>query len=124
MNPEKLQNWVNAYIQAGESDETIHENHPLFWAIERFVDFPDEAPEECWSAILEVLGQEPSQKVISVLAAGPLEDLIELHGPEYIERIESEAKNNPRFRYLLGGVWESSTPEVWSRIEQARDEAW
>jgi len=124
MSPEELQNWVNTYIQAEESDETIHENHPLFWAIERFIDAPYEAPEECWAAILEVLNKEPSQKVIGVLAAGPLEDLIEAHGPEYIERIEREAKNNPKFRYLLGGVWESSTSEVWDRIEEARGAAW
>jgi hypothetical protein len=124
MKNDDLDDWINTYILAQESSESIHENHPHFWAIERFIDSPNEAPEECWEAILGVLNREPSQKVIAVLAAGPLEDLIEAHGAEYIERVEYEARKNPRFRHLLGGVWESGTPEIWKRVEQARVKAW
>ncbi len=53
-----------------------------------------------------------------MLAAGPLEDLIEYHGPDFIGRIEDEARRSAIFRELLGEVWESSTPEVWGRIEK------
>jgi hypothetical protein len=80
--------------------------------------------EELWQGILEVLSRNPSETVLGMLAAGPLEDLIHYHGPAYVEAIELEARRNPSFRHLLGGVWESSTPEVWHRIESARGDSW
>jgi hypothetical protein len=83
-----------------------------------------EQAEQAWLAILEVLSRSPSQEVIGILAAGPLEDLVEDWGIEFVDRIEHEARRNSAFRYLLGGVWQSSTLEVWSRIEKARGNAW
>jgi hypothetical protein len=59
--------------------------------------------------------------VLGALAAGELEDLIEYHGPAFIERIEQEAARDPRFRCLLCGVWRSSTPQVWARVLAASD---
>ena len=98
---------------------------PIWWSIDRFMELKTSSQaEDAWAAILEVLGRTPSDKVMGVLAAGPLEDLIEKWGPAYIERIESEARKNPAFRNLLGGVWRSSTPEVWARIEAARGTSW
>ena len=120
LSKQGLNEWVDAYIKAQECEETIHENHPLFWAINQFFELEDDHPEICWEVILEVLHREPSQRVLGVLAAGPLEDLIDKHGPEYIEKIEKEAKVNPTFMHLLGGVWESGTPEVWNRVLKAR----
>ena len=55
-----------------------------------------------------------------MLAAGPLEDLIHSHGPEFIEKIEEEARVNREFKLLLRGVWESSTEEIWNRVLRAR----
>jgi hypothetical protein len=120
MTPQDLQNWATAYIEAQNSDERIHENHRLWWPIGRFFELELEHPEDCWAGILAVLWREPSEKVLGVLAAGPLEDLIQNHGEHFIERIEAEAKTDPAFRALLHGVWESGTPEVWARIQKAR----
>lgn len=79
---------------------------------------------DCWLAILEVLSRDPPEEVIGVLAAGALEDLIRSHGPAFIERIEAESRRNKAFRRLLGGVWQSTAPEIWARIQKARGEAW
>ena len=81
-------------------------------------------PEVAWALILEILAREPSQRAIAALAAGPLEDLIDEHGPQFIERIELLARRDPKFRHLLGGVWESSTSQIWARVEAARVNAW
>ena len=124
LNSEEINEWVNAYIETQESDETIHEYHPLFWAIERFMKLNSDHPEVCWNMILEILIKKPSNNVLSILAAGPLEDLIVSHGCEYINKIENEARINPAFKYLLGGVWKSSTPEVWSRLQNIRGKPW
>ena len=64
------------------------------------------------------------EKIGATLYRGPLEDLVEDWGPEFIERIELMSRQSPPFRHLLGGVWKSSTNEVWIRIEQARGKSW
>ena len=52
--------------------------------------------------IVEILEIESNPALLSLLAAGPLDDLISM---ETIDRIEREASANRRFRDLLGGVW-------------------
>lgn len=124
MNEIDLHTWVSAWIHFQDTWDSKGENHPLFWAAEKFFELNDRDPELCWKAILTILSRKPSTKVIGSLAAGPLEDLIQYHGPEFIDRIEEEARKNPDFRHLLGGVWESSSPAVWARIEEARGQPW
>ncbi|MEZ5786587.1 MAG: hypothetical protein R3D62_09025 [Xanthobacteraceae bacterium] len=52
--------------------------------------------------VIEILRIETSPEMLSLLAAGLVEDVI---AEETIERIEREAAANERFRVLLGGVW-------------------
>jgi hypothetical protein len=99
-------------------------NLPEFWAVMELDDMATDNPEAAWPLILELLKQPLVENAFGGLAAGPLEDLIEYHGPEFIGRIETEARINPKFRRLLGGVWQSSTPDVWARIEAARGSKW
>ena len=126
MNHEEIQEWAAAYIEAERDPGLLKvEDHPLWWAVERFM-FPggeDTSARDCLKAILAILEKDPPESVIINLAAGPLEDLIEECGEEIIEDIELEAGRNPAFRQLLGGVWESGTPEVWARIVSARGSA-
>ena len=70
-------------------------------------DVVHEEPEVAWLAILQILQRALSAEETSVLAAGPLEDLLALHGTQFIERVESEAVRNPRFNHLPGGVWQN-----------------
>ncbi|MEA9588297.1 hypothetical protein VC279_00570 [Xanthomonas sp. WHRI 10064A] len=117
-----IETWASAYIAFQQDGAGTNENHPLWWAVKRFMDAP--GSDESWSTILAILGKNPPDSVIGVLAAGPLEDLIQDSGLDYIERIELEARRNPAFRHLLGGVWKSGTPEVWARLEVARSSTW
>ncbi|AUD77727.1 hypothetical protein CW740_00140 [Kangiella profundi] len=120
LTKKEMKAWVDEYIKAQDNNTSISENGVLHWSVNKFFELENEHPELCWKIILEILHREPSQKVKEMLAAGPLEDLIDLHGEEYIEVIEEEAKINPEFRKLLRGVWESSTPEIWNRVLKAR----
>jgi hypothetical protein len=97
---------------------------PEFWAVMELDDLATHNPEAAWPLILELLEHALPDNAFGALAAGPLEDLIEYQGPTFIERIELEARRNPKFRSLLGGVWESSTPQVWERVEKVRGERW
>ena len=126
MNHEEIQEWAAAYIDAQQDPELLKvEDHPLWWAVERFM-FPgseDTLARDCLKVILAILEKDPPESVIGSLAAGPLEDLIEECGEEIIEDIETEARKNPAFRQLLGGMWESGKPEVWARVVSARGSA-
>ncbi len=112
--------WVETYIRFQSDPKRDRENHPDYWAVERFFDLWDN-PKLTWEAILKILDREPPDVVIGILAAGPLEDFIEHHGEDYIETIEKEAQANPDFRHLLGGVWQSSNEDVWARVDKARN---
>ena len=62
---------------------------------------------------------------MAALAAGPLEDLLVLHGDSFIKRIEIKADNDAQFNYLLGGVWQNKiSSDVWERIKTIRKEVW
>jgi hypothetical protein len=124
MDSAELDTWVGAYIEANSSSDTVELDHPQWWAIQRFLELEMDQPEQVWAAILLVNERTTNERVIGVLAAGPLEDLIENHGAAWIDRIELEASRNPKFQHLLGGVWESGTPEIWTRVEKARVKAW
>ena len=76
-------------------------------------------------AILESIDADPSSRLFQVLAAGPLEDLLAHHGAAVVAQVEAEAKSNPRFSLLLGGVWQNQMPDhVWSRVQASRSEVW
>src|SRR4051812_24552741 len=83
-------------------------------------------PEALWEAIVELSRMDLTQEQIAVLAAGPVEDLLTRHGPAYIDRVETEARQRSKFRYLLGGVWgwSSMKKDVWERVARARGEVW
>jgi len=84
-----------------------------------------DSPEVAWLAILEILARELTEDQMASLAAGALEDLLGTHGPQFIERVEHEAKQNERFNHLLGGVWQCQmSPEIWKRVQKARKEVW
>jgi hypothetical protein len=88
-------------------------------------DVVHDEPEVAWAAILQILQRDLTEDQTAVLAAGPLEALLALHGPKFIKRVESEAEGNPRFSHLLGGVWQNRmAPEIWERVQTARKEAW
>lgn len=127
MNPETLQKLVDAYIERytkqyqWDKDLVLREQDLNFWAWEEFERLLDKSPDRAWEVILSILGATTDEYTLDCLAAGQLEDLIHQHGEAFIERIEEQAKRDQRFRDLLWGVWESSTPDVWARVIQARE---
>lgn len=120
MTEQEFERWINAYIDIYSSNSEVDEFHPHYWAIEHFVDLEADHPEVIWAAIITILKKAPAERVLANLASGPLEELIELHGTEYISRIEKEAQENPPFRSLLHGVWETTNPAIWARVVRAR----
>jgi hypothetical protein len=79
-------------------------------------------PEILWTMILATHSRDQSIRPKQVLSAGPLENLLALHGEEFIDRVESEAHRDPSFARLLGGVWKNRmSDEVWRRVQAVWD---
>ena len=122
LSEEEFERLVTVWIALRHTRKYTDEYESLFSeCMELETDFK-EFPEDIWRFILTVLAKDTSANVIELLSAGELEDLLADHGEAFIDRIEAEAKSNPMFASLLGGVWRSSiTEEVWNRVLAVRD---
>lgn len=93
-----------------------------YWSFGVVWDMCADDPDQAWQFILHALNVDASAAVLKMLAAGPLEDLLAKHGDYVIDRVEAEARSNPAFARLLGGVWRTTiTQKIWSRVEQVFD---
>jgi Family of unknown function (DUF6869) len=67
---------------------------------------------DCAMAYLALaMSRYDDRHFLGVLAAGLLEDLLRDPSPQVLERIVSEARKTPRFRWMLSGVWLHSIAE-------------
>lgn len=115
-----LEYLIECWARGLSSDAAEKEQYD--WACMEPVDDAREDPERAWKFILLALESPICAPRLGVLAAGPLEDLLSHHGASFIERVEVEAKTNPKFAHLLGGVWQfQMTDEVWGRVQQVWD---
>ena len=127
MNKEEYQDlidtWITRYKVEGESNKSGEDS--TFWAYEELDDICRNDPDLCWELILEILRIDQSDRVVGNLAAGPLEDLLVRHGAKMIDRVESQARKDRRFKNLLGGVWKNAmSDDVWSRVKAVSGAKW
>jgi len=87
-------------------------------------ELPCEQPTLCLAAILEVLRHIDRSKpshLLSVLAAGPLENLLNYNGDAVVDEIDSLARTSPQFRLLVNGVWDRDIkPNINARLAKYR----
>ena len=118
MTETELTDFAESWITFRKAPRNSEEYEALFWVIDRSYDLMYEEPNEIWRLILKILSLNNSNKIQEILSAGLLEDLLAKHGAAMIDRVEKEAKSNPLFANLLGGVWQNSmTDEVWARVQ-------
>jgi hypothetical protein len=91
--------WIRM-TKAGSGSQVYEDN---FWAFEALSDLVSGDPEEGWLMILEILQFDQSSHILENLSAGPLEDLLAMHGPAFIDRVDAEAARDPTFAKLLAG---------------------
>ena len=102
--------WVEQY---SKSERDRDDNFFTMMDYER--DLREEDPDKAIDLILAILKIETNPVLLSLLAAGPLEDIISM---ETIDRIEQEAAADKRFHDLLGGVWYYRAPaELKARLD-------
>ncbi|WP_257165577.1 DUF6869 domain-containing protein [Bradyrhizobium sp. SRS-191] len=78
-------------------------------------------PEAAWPIIRQLWMLAQSDRMLALIAAGPVEDLLCLHGPDFIGRIEQLASQDAVVRKMLGAVWGQSrmADDVWRRLKAA-----
>ena len=90
------------------------------WALYTVQDFTlQKRWEEAWQVLIAIARREEEleTEVLAYVAAGPLEDLVCRAGPDFIDRLEHEAKFNHQFGRMLTGVWlTSAEPAVRERV--------
>ena len=126
MDEKDLNQIVSAWIAATDAECGSPEHESSWWAIEQVMDWSLEREgEHLWRFITAAYRRNLSDNALSVLAAGPLEDLLAKQGPDFIERVEELARRDPQFNYLLGGVWRNTmTDETWQRVQAVRLNVW
>lgn len=122
MTDAELISLAEGWIAFWSAPEGSQEREALDWVWDKEYDLMQQEPDEIWRLILEILRRNSSDKIQEVLAAGPLEDLLAKYSSGVIERVEAEAKSNPMFAQLLGGVWKNSmTDDIWARVQAVWD---
>ena len=99
MNHELAQNWISHYLNRrnGVDDSSS--------ASEKADDIISCDPDKGWDLVLELIDAAPDDLMLATIAAGPLENLLN-ESPEVLsDRVENEARRDPKFRRCLTGVW-------------------
>ena len=122
MRPQVDPNLIAGWIALAGSESGTPEHDQHFWAFGRVWELCRDEPEAAWQFILAVLETDRSDRIVQNLSAGPLEDLLAKHPQQAIGWVELEAKTNPHFASLLGGVWQNAMPDdVWARVQAVWD---
>jgi len=119
-NPEFMSELVQSWLAYQRTDDK-----ELFWAFDLIWESAADNPNATFEFVLAVLRTRPEPKILAVLAAGPLEDVLAKNGPAIIARVEEESRHSPEFRNLLGGVWKNTmSDDVWQRVLKAAPNRW
>jgi hypothetical protein len=121
MTQEQIEQQAKAWIRNRHAAKGSIEQEATEWANETY-DLLWDDPEALWLLILAIHVRDQSSPVQELLSAGEVEDLLAKHGGRFIERIETEARKDPAFAKLLGGVWKNSmADETWERVQAVWD---
>ena len=125
MNTLEKEKLIVSWISLNKAEQGSDDYERNFWAFGKLYDLTKNDPSLCLDIVLSILDRESSRKIISNLAAGPVEDLLVYHGARFIEKIEELANKNAAFRDLLGGVWKSDmSDDIWKRVQAVSGPTW
>jgi len=111
---------ARAWIALQTTPQHSPEYTSLFWSFEQTYDLVRKDPGEAWKLILTIWSLDKSLPIRQSLSRGPIEELLCYHGEFIMPHIERQAKADPSFATLLGGVWQNTmTDSIWNRLQEA-----
>lgn len=93
--------WV--MVQKQEPGTLGYDHHS--WAIDELINSAISDPERVYAIVLRILEIDATDEIIQALGAGALEDLMVLHGLQFIDRLEAQANLSKSFRKTMQNVW-------------------
>jgi hypothetical protein len=109
---------AKAWITLQSTPRNSSEYNSLFWSFEQTYRLVREDPVEAWKLILTIWSLDQSLPTRQGLCSGPLEGLLCFHGESILPHIERQAKADPSFAKLLGGLWKSAMSDnTWNRLQ-------
>jgi hypothetical protein len=82
-----------------------------FWAFEAVDRLVKSDLENAWEITLLLLRKAHTDDALAYVAAGPLEDFLDIYGDSALDLVEGAAKSDSRLRLALSLVWlEASSP--------------
>ena len=114
MHPQRLARFVRKWFTEWEREPPVYGH-----ASQLLTHLIEDRPDEAWERILALVAHAKEESLCYV-GAGPLEDLLALHGQDFIGRVEVAAANDPRFAACLATVWGHTRfePSVYERVQQ------
>ena len=96
-NPELNTRTFRKQIERGE--------HPLSYVLSQEAELMNKDPEGAWQLILELIPKAENEGILALIAAGPLEDLLNRYPDNFKERVDEMARKDALFRKCLAMVW-------------------
>ena len=106
MSLDEIESIANGWLQHMRLEPP--EDRANSWAFDTLYDLCFASPEDAWLVTQARLSRELNLHLKSLVAAGPIENLLAQHGPLFIERIEDRAMKDAEFKTILGGVWKNT----------------
>lgn len=85
-----------------------------WWAHEALHVACKKNPRKAWRLLVRLSDLVTTRELVQIFGAGPLEDFIRSHAPQYIDRIEEQASTHRRFRDALRIAWLPSATDAIS----------
>lgn len=108
--------WIAERLDADSALNTDNET-----AEDVVLHLPYESPEAAWVFVERVFTKTQSIKVLGLLGAGVLEELIAVDSANAVSQLRKLIERHPIVAEVLHGVWQGDTPDsVWQEIVNLR----
>lgn len=102
---------VRDYLAWCEANEAQPLGSPMSDAWSAMADLADDDPERAWALLLRVIeAADLDGNTLCSAGTDCLENLVRAHGEEFIERIEAQARRDPKFSQASACVWAWASP--------------
>lgn len=116
MDAKRKDEFVQSWMAMQNSLPGTEPYESNFWAHEELAGLCESSPEDAWEVILALVHATRADTLLQAIGAGPLADLMTLHGEQYIALVEGEAAADARFRMAMTGAWlDSEDTPVWKK---------